>query len=144
MALISQGLTLSLVGIAATFMSLGLFILSIYALRWLFPVEKRGKAEQTPEESGGDMQVVERGKLEEEEAAAVISAALSVKQFLQSRSEDVEEASAVAAAAMFLQQQPVMCPQKRQGLGDRLEESHGRWWQPMNPSSGDSTPSQEF
>jgi len=144
MALISQGLTLSLVGIVATFLSLGLFILSIYALRWLFPVEKRRKAEQTPEKSGAVMPVAERGMFGEEEITAVISAGMWVKQFLHTQSEDVEEASAVAAVAMYLQQQPVILPQKRWGLGTRLEKPHGRWWQPMNPSSRDNTPSQEF
>lgn len=145
MALISQGLTLSLVGIAITFLSLGLFILSIYALRWLFPIEKRITVKQTPEESGGGLPLAKRGKAEEEAVTAVISAALSVKQFLQNPSEGVEEASAVAAVAMFLQQQSEMRPQKRWGLGTRLEKPHGRWWRPMSPSSGDSTPSpQEF
>jgi len=143
MTLISQGMTLSLVGIATTFLSLGLFIFSIYVLRWLFPVERRKKAKQTPEESGGGLPVVKRGKTEEEEVAAVISTALSVKQFLQNLSEDVEEASAVAAVAMFLQQQSEMRSQKRWGLGARLEKPHGRWWQPVNPPSGDSTPSSQ-
>lgn len=144
MTLISQGLALSLVGIATTFVSLGLFILSIYALRWLFPVDKRRKARQTSGESGDPIPVIEQGRFEEEEVTAVISAALWVKKFLLNQSAEVEEAAAIAAVAMYLQQQPVGRLQKRQGLGARLEEPRGRWWQPVKPFSGDNTPSQEF
>jgi len=125
-----------------TFMSLGLFILSIYLLRGLFPVEKRKKPTRQESQVTPPVVAVESNPTDEE-VCAVISAALAVGQFLDSQPDLIEEAAAAAAAAMILQHRPVLPIQKRSGLGARLEEPRGRYWQPMNNSSNDGLSSMQ-
>ena len=135
--LINQGLTLSFFGLLFTFMSLGLFILSIFVLRWLFPVEKRTKKETLAVVDNTPTPAVQNSSTTDEEVAAAITAAMSVKQFLSSRSASLEESAAAVTAAMLIQQR-LPGSVRRQGLGARLEEPRGRWWQPINNSSNDS------
>lgn len=135
--LINQGLTLSFFGLLFTFMSLGLFILSIFALRWLFPVEKRTKREVLAVVNNTPTPAVQNSSATDEEAVAAIAAAMSVKQFLSSQSGTIEEATAAVTAAAMVIQQRQMGSARRQGLGARLEEPRGRWWQPINNSSND-------
>jgi Na+-transporting methylmalonyl-CoA/oxaloacetate decarboxylase gamma subunit len=116
--LISQGLSLSVMGIMTTFMALGLFIATILLLRYVFPAEPRKKKtaaavvpDEAPlfEESGAAVSSDE----EDGAIAAAISAAIYVKTML----------SATAEGAAYVPQ--------RTGLGARLEQPRGRWWQAL-------------
>lgn len=136
--IISDGLTLSVFGLMTTFLALGLFIGSMYLLRWLFPAEKRRR---TPLLTVS-VPVVEAPSRDEEAEtlAAVTAAALALRKAVSSPQGMAPEAAAAAAAAWWLkqnragsqlaavQQAPI---QPRRGLGARLEGSRGRWWQPL-------------
>lgn len=140
--LISDGLTLSVVGMLTTFLALGLFILSMMLLRWIFPTEKRRRPSlqvsvSVPVETAES----DQGDTEEEELAAAMAAAMMLRKALPSQAnEAASEAAAAAAAAWWLKQnrsagQTVynihQAPAPRKGLGARLESSRGRWWKPL-------------
>jgi hypothetical protein len=141
---ISDGLTLSLFGILTTFLALGLFIFSMFLLRWLFPTEKRRRPSlQVPVTVPAVVEPMEDvASIEEEALAAAIAAAMVLRQAVPSLQNDVaSEAAAAAAAAWWLKQHQnagqtlVAVPQAtvpRTGLGTRLESRRGRWWQPMS------------
>lgn len=115
--LISQGLSLSVMGIMTTFMSLGLFIGTIFLLRYLFPTEPRQKkiaaavAPEAPQSTEEPVGVT--ASTEDDAIAAAISAAIYVKTMLAASSEG----SAYVP--------------RRTGLGSRLEQPRGRWWQAL-------------
>ena len=144
--LISDGLTLSLFGMLTTFLALGLFILSMMLLRWAFPTEKRQRpkiARPAPIEAHS------RGNAatplspdDEDEAdealAAVIAAGMLLRQGANQNTLG-DEAAAAAAAAWWLKENRAFLPAgviparqtARMGLGARLEDRRGRWWQPQ-------------
>jgi Na+-transporting methylmalonyl-CoA/oxaloacetate decarboxylase gamma subunit len=72
-----DGLTLSLLGILTTFLALGLFIFSMFFLRWVFPAEKRRRPVlQVPVTAPVAVEPPADGDAVEEEAlAAAIAAA---------------------------------------------------------------------
>ena len=76
---INQGLTISLLGLLLTFFALGVFVLIMYVLQWLFPpqLEEKGSLEEQPaliEASGAE---------DETTVAAAISVALSYLRDLE-------------------------------------------------------------
>jgi len=96
---ITQGLSISLMGLALTFAALALFILCMVMLQRLFrpkpPASASPAADKTPRATEPS-----RG-LEEPEIAAAVVVALSQLRSLE------------------------IC---RSGLGDALEDGRGRWW----------------
>jgi Na+-transporting methylmalonyl-CoA/oxaloacetate decarboxylase gamma subunit len=76
---INQGLTISLLGLLLTFFALGVFVLIMYVLQWLFPpqLEEKGSLEEQPaliEASGAEDETI---------VAAAISVALSYLRDLE-------------------------------------------------------------
>ena len=127
--LISEGLTLSLLGLLTTFVALGLFILSMVMLKWLFPNEKRRK----PGHSAGTRAETRQ---DPDELTAVIAAAWMCRSGAveDGRAKGVhdmrsEEMAAAIAAALMLQDSKPTVPTMPGHLGARLEQPHGRWWQ---------------
>ena len=96
---ISQGLSISVTGLALTFAALVLFILCMVALQRLF----RPKLPVTTEHEPGWAPIATRParNMEDQEIAAAIAIALSQLRSLE------------------------IC---RSGLGDTLETGRGRWW----------------
>ena len=119
--LISQGLSLSVMGILTTFTALGLFIGTIFLLRLLFPAEsRRSKLEQ-------EIEVEPRPAEEEDVITAAISAAIYVQSMLANTPDD-GTVTTLHTVRQVSQQQS----QPRTGLGARLEEPRGRWWQAVD------------
>lgn len=102
---ITQGLTLSLIGLTIAFAFMALFILTMVVLIKLFP----GKSAVAEEEKAV-------------EPAAVIPAVVS--EALAAVEED-EELAVVAAAAAAIASLRSLYQSK---LGESLAESHGTWW----------------
>lgn len=123
--LISQGLSLSVMGILTTFMSLGLFIATIFLLRYVFPAEprKRKVVEETPVPS---VQGTETVDVDLDAVVAAISAATYVQAMLAGSPDD---GTITAMEQTFVPQRPLV---RRTGLGARLEEPRGRWWHAMS------------
>jgi len=97
--LISQGLTISVIGISLTFAALGILILMMFLLVRLFPVKKEKNDISRPVEP--IKSDASRRGVEEEEIAAAIAAALSYFRSLEIG---------------------------RSGLGESLETEPGSWW----------------
>lgn len=120
--LILQGLELSVMGILTTFTALGLFIGTILLLRRVFPVESRTPLQievaQEPEAPLDEMDI------DTDAIAAAISAAVYVQSLLAGTPDD--GTLAAMESAFTVQPSP-----RRKGLGARLEQPRGRWWQPM-------------
>jgi Na+-transporting methylmalonyl-CoA/oxaloacetate decarboxylase gamma subunit len=73
---LSQGLSLTLWGVGITFLALGLLILIIYILRWLYPPEKNPfKADESEEKR--------------REMAAAIAVAVSLLEHQGKRNQDL-------------------------------------------------------
>ena len=96
---ITQGLSISLVGLALTFAALALFILCMVVLQRLFRPKPPASAGLAPDKTPPATR--QRRNLEEQEIAAAIAIALSQLRSLE------------------------IC---RSGLGDALESGRGRWW----------------
>lgn len=130
-SLFSDGLALSLLGLLTTFLALGLFILSMVVLKWLFPQEKRRK----PGLSAGTRA---ESKTDPDELTAVIAAAwLCRSGAVEDGSEQEEMAAAIAAAWMLQASKPTVSVIPGH-LGARLEQPRGRWWQTNGNSSSQS------
>ena len=125
--LITQGLELSVMGILTTFMALGLFIGTILLLRTVFPTEPRRKkvVEEAPVQEIEAAEVVEETAVDVDAVTAAIGAAVYVQSMLAVAPED---GTMLAMEAGFA---PQSYRPRRKGLGARLEEPRGRWWQPM-------------
>lgn len=125
--LITQGLELSVMGILTTFMALGLFIGTILLLRTVFPTEPRRKkvVEEAPVQEIEAAEVVEETAIDVDAVTAAIGAAVYVQSMLAVAPED---GTMLAMEASFA---PQSYRSRRKGLGARLEEPRGRWWQPM-------------
>lgn len=111
--LITQGLELSVMGIITTFMALGLFIGTILLLRYLFPAEPRVKKVADLPQAVEEPAAVAASEDDSDAVAAAISAAIYVKNMLASSSDSSSYVP------------------RRTGLGARLEQPRGRWWQAM-------------
>ena len=128
--LITQGLELSVMGILTTFMALGLFIGTILLLRTVFPNEPRKRKDTVIEPVVADdtEPVVEEEsavEMDNDAIAAAIGAAVYVQSMLAAAPQD---GTMVSMEAGFI---PQNYRPRRKGLGARLEEPRGRWWQPM-------------
>lgn len=97
---ISQGWTITVLGLFITFMALGLFILIMVVLKKLFPVKE--------EEQGGD----EAEEASESPVAAAVAAG----------EDDQAEVAAIAAAIAYLR------ARSSSKLGSNLEAGRGSWW----------------
>ena len=97
--LISQGLTISVIGISLTFAALGILILMMFLLVRLFPVKKETKDITHPVEA--IKSDASRHSVKEEEVVAAITVALSYFRSLELG---------------------------RSGLGETLETEPTPWW----------------
>lgn len=95
-----QGLEVSILGLAITFIALGVFILIMIVLQRLFPAQEE-KAEQTPAEAEA-APVIEAQAEEPGEEAAVVAAIAAAISYLRARSQS--------------------------SLGSSLQEGRGSWW----------------
>lgn len=99
---IVQGLQVSVLGLIITFLALGVFILVMVVLKWLFPNKEAAHEEET-------------AVLEEPEVLVVQTA------------DDSEEGQIVAAIAAGLNH---VRAAKHGQLGDALTQGRGSWWKP--------------
>ena len=115
--LITQGLELSVMGILTTFMALGLFIGTILLLRYIFPAEPRKKK-----------------NVVEAEAETVVDEPIAA---VEAEEDDADAIAAAISAAIYVKNMLAEAPQgtayvpRRTGLGARLEQPRGRWWQAL-------------
>jgi len=127
--LITQGLELSVMGILTTFTALGLFIGTILLLRTVFPTEPRkSKKEADTQTPIVSMESPDDVVVDTDAIAAAISAAIYVQTMLAQAPDD---GTMVTMESAFVPQRRRV---RRTGIGARLEEPRGRWWQSMPDS----------
>jgi hypothetical protein len=122
-------------GILTTFMALGLFIGTILLLRTVFPtVPRKRKAalrvEAVAVEPDTDAGLDADPTMDMDAIAAAVSAAVYVQSMLAAAPED-GTMTAMEAGFAYQNYRP-----HRKGLGARLEQPRGRWWQPMSDEQG--------
>ncbi|MHC1782870.1 MAG: OadG family protein [Anaerolineaceae bacterium] len=102
-SVITQGLTISVLGLLITFSALGVFILIMVVLKKLFPYKEEAKTGDSNEENAETSATVSMAKVEEGDDDPAVVAAIAVAiSHLLSRSQSK--------------------------LGNNLEAGRGSWW----------------